>query len=262
MKPLIVLLITGTLAAATVTAQVPADSAKVYFRLGHRQYDPSFENNSSGMNPFVKEVKRHNAASNIERITVRSYTSPDGSNAANERLSRNRCSSISELILNETGIDPLLMHTEAEGIAWDELLRMVEADTSVPYRDEVTELLRHSVVRLTELWSIGVNPNEPLVGNLYGLYHTPTVGASGAVFGILLAFGYMFPNVRLYLIFPPVPIRARVFVLIYAGIELLLGIYNSQADTVAHFAHLGGMLFGLLILIYWRKKRVIGGPYF
>lgn len=127
---------------------------------------------------------------------------------------------------------------------------------------EVTELLRHSVVRLTELWSIGVNPNEPLVGNLYGLYHTPTVGASGAVFGILLAFGYMFPNVRLYLIFPPVPIKARVFVLIYAGIELLLGIYNSQADTVAHFAHLGGMLFGLLILLYWRRKRVIGGPYF
>ena len=123
MKPLIVLLITGTLAAATVTAQVPADSAKVYFRLGHRQYDPAFRNNSAGITPFVKEVKRHNAASNIERITVRSYTSPDGSNAANERLSRNRCSSISELILNETGIDPSLMHTEAEGIAWDELLR-------------------------------------------------------------------------------------------------------------------------------------------
>ncbi len=95
-----------------------------------------------------------------------------------------------------------------------------------------------------------------------GVFHTPTIGASGAIFGILLAFGYMFPNVRLYLIFPPVPIKARIFVLIYAGVELLLGIYNSQADTVAHFAHLGGMLFGLLILIYWRKKRVIGGPYF
>ncbi len=50
--------------------------------------------------------------------------------------------------------------------------------------------------------------------------------------------------------------------LIYAGIELLMGIYNSQADTVAHFAHLGGMLFGLLILIYWRRKHIIGGPYF
>lgn len=152
MKPLIVLLITGTLAAATVTAQVPADSAKVYFRLGHRQYDPAFRNNSAGITPFVNEVKCHNAASNIERITVRSYTSPDGSNAANERLSRNRCSSISELILNETGIDPSLMHTEAEGIAWDELLRMVEADPHVPYRDEVTELLRN-----TPLWVFDEN---------------------------------------------------------------------------------------------------------
>lgn len=152
MKPLIVLLITGTLAAATVTAQVPADSAKVYFRLGHRQYDPAFRNNSAGITPFVNEVKRHNAASNIERITVRSYTSPDGSNAANERLSRNRCSSISELILNETGIDPSLIHSEAEGIAWDELLRMVEADPHVPYRDEVTELLRN-----TPLWVFDEN---------------------------------------------------------------------------------------------------------
>ena len=146
MKPFIVLLISGTLAAATAAAQVPADSAKVYFRLGHRQYDPSFENNSSGMNPFVNEVKRHNAASNIERITVRSYTSPDGSNAANERLSRNRCRTISEYLLNETGIDPSLIHTEAEGIAWDELLRMVEADAGVPYREEVLDLLRTTPV--------------------------------------------------------------------------------------------------------------------
>lgn len=146
MKPFIVLLISGTLAAATAAAQVPADSAKVYFRLGHRQYDPSFENNSSGMNPFVNEVKRHNAASNIERITVRSYTSPDGSNAANERLSRNRCRTISEYLLNETGIDPSLIHTEAEGIAWDELTRMVEADAGVPYREEVLELLRTTPV--------------------------------------------------------------------------------------------------------------------
>lgn len=146
MKPFIVLLISGTLAAATAAAQVPADSAKVYFRLGHRQYDPSFENNSSGMNPFVNEVKRHNATSNIERITVRSYTSPDGSNAANERLSRNRCRTISEYLLNETGIDPSLIHTEAEGIAWDELLRMVQADAGVPYREEVLELLRTTPV--------------------------------------------------------------------------------------------------------------------
>lgn len=123
-------------------------------------------------------------------------------------------------------------------------------------------LLRHSSVTYPELFNIGINPNEPAVQQIFGLLHTPTVGASGAIFGILLAFGYMFPNVRIYLLFPPIPIKARVFVLIYAGIELLMGVYNNQADTVAHFAHLGGMLFGLLILIYWRRKHIIGGPYF
>lgn len=123
-------------------------------------------------------------------------------------------------------------------------------------------LLAHSHVSFQELYNIGINPDEPAVMHLYQLFHTPTVGASGAIFGILLAFGYMFPNVRIYLLFPPIPMKAKVFVLIYAGVELLLGVYNSQADTVAHFAHLGGMLFGLLLLIYWRKKRIIGGPYF
>lgn len=126
----------------------------------------------------------------------------------------------------------------------------------------VTSLLRHATVTNTELYNIGVSPDEPVIYSLYALYHTPVIGASGAIFGILLAFGFMFPNVRLYLIFPPIPIKAKVFVMIYAGLELCLGIYNSQADTVAHFAHLGGMLFGLLILLYWRNKRIIGGPYY
>lgn len=126
----------------------------------------------------------------------------------------------------------------------------------------VMAILSNIPVNPRELWNIGVNFNDPLIGKIFALYHSPTVGASGAIFGILLAFGFMFPNVRLYMIFPPIPIKARVFVLMYAGVELLMGIYNSQADTVAHFAHLGGMLFGLMILLYWRKKRVIGGPYF
>lgn len=122
-------------------------------------------------------------------------------------------------------------------------------------------LLSHTRVMNTEVYNLGIDPNEPAVMSLYGLYHTPTVGASGAIFGILLAFGYMFPNVRLYLLFPPMPIKARTMVIGYAAIELLLGIYNNQADTVAHFAHLGGMVAGLLILLYWRKNRIIGGPY-
>ncbi len=125
----------------------------------------------------------------------------------------------------------------------------------------VRDLLSHSQVMYSQLAQIGVSPADAEVGMLYQLFHTPTIGASGAVFGILLAFGYMFPQARLSLIFPPITLKARSFVLIYAAIELVLGVYNSQADTVAHFAHLGGMLFGLLILLYWRKKGVIGGPY-
>lgn len=125
----------------------------------------------------------------------------------------------------------------------------------------VKDLLAHSQVMYNQLYEIGVVPTDAEVGMLYQLYHTPTIGASGAVFGILLAFGYMFPQARLSLLFPPVTLKARTFVLIYAAIELVLGVYNNQADTVAHFAHLGGMLFGLAILLYWRKKGVIGGPY-
>lgn len=81
-----------------------------------------------------------------------------------------------------------------------------------------------------------------------------TIGASGAVFGILFAFGWLFPNVPLFIMFVPIPIRARVFVIIYAVIELLAGLGSvvGAGDHVAHFAHLGGMLFGWLLLLWWR----------
>ncbi|MEO5700006.1 MAG: rhomboid family intramembrane serine protease [Casimicrobiaceae bacterium] len=81
----------------------------------------------------------------------------------------------------------------------------------------------------------------------------PTVGASGGVFGLLLAYGIYFPNTRLMLLFPPIPMRARTFVLLYAVIELFLGVTGSQAG-VAHFAHLGGMIGGYALLRYWRAR--------
>lgn len=80
----------------------------------------------------------------------------------------------------------------------------------------------------------------------------PTVGASGGVFGLLLAFGLTFPNEVLMLVFPPVALKAKWFVLIYGGIELWFGITGTQ-EGVAHFAHLGGMLFGFLLLLYWSR---------
>lgn len=83
----------------------------------------------------------------------------------------------------------------------------------------------------------------------------PTIGASGAVFGILLAFGMLFPNTELYLMFIPIPIKAKYFVLGYGLIEFFMGIHNSAGDNVAHFAHLGGMLFGFILIKYWSKNR-------
>lgn len=80
-----------------------------------------------------------------------------------------------------------------------------------------------------------------------------TVGASGAVYGILLAFGMLFPNNQLFVFPIPVPIKAKYFVVGYAVIELLLGF--GASDQVAHFAHLGGMLFGLILILYWRKQN-------
>ena len=79
-----------------------------------------------------------------------------------------------------------------------------------------------------------------------------TVGASGAIYGILLAFGMMFPNSTLYIYFA-IPIKAKWFVLIYGVIELFSGL-SGTADGIAHFAHLGGMLFGLILILYWKKK--------
>ena len=85
-----------------------------------------------------------------------------------------------------------------------------------------------------------------------GVY--PTVGASGGVFGLLLAYGIYFPNNRVMLLFPPIPMPARVFVFVCAVLELFLGVTGSQPD-VANFAHLGGMVGGYLMILYWR-----GGP--
>ncbi len=87
-----------------------------------------------------------------------------------------------------------------------------------------------------------------------------TIGASGAVYGVLLAFGMLFPNAPLYLFFIPVPIKAKWMVIGMGVIELLIGLSEARgvSDGVAHFAHLGGMIFGFLILWYWKKKGTFG----
>jgi len=83
----------------------------------------------------------------------------------------------------------------------------------------------------------------------------PVVGASGAVFGLLLGFGMLFPNTQLLLLFFPFPIKAKYFVMLYGGLELYQGIQSNPGDNVAHFAHLGGMLFGFILIKIWNKSN-------
>ena len=115
--------------------------------------------------------------------------------------------------------------------------------------------LSNEVPNLIELAKKGLyNPSNENSLRLTQLVTTPTVGASGAVFGILLAFGMLFPNTLLYIYFA-IPIKAKYFVMIYGALELYLGLSNNPADNVAHFAHLGGMLFGYILLKYWQKNH-------
>lgn len=92
-----------------------------------------------------------------------------------------------------------------------------------------------------------------LLFNLIGGFRSPTVGASGGLFGLLLAFGMMFPNRTIMPLFPPIPMKAKVFVAVFGGLELLQGVLGT-ASGVAHFAHLGGMLGGWLMMRYWRGQ--------
>ena len=90
-----------------------------------------------------------------------------------------------------------------------------------------------------------------------------TIGASGAIYGVLLAFGILYPNAPLYLFFIPVPIKAKWMVLGMGLIEVLIGLSEAagKSDGVAHFAHLGGMIFGFFIILYWKKKGTFHGGY-
>lgn len=87
------------------------------------------------------------------------------------------------------------------------------------------------------------------------ILYTPVVGASGALFGVLGGFAMLFPNTELMLIFFPVPIKAKYFVAIYGAIELWMGVSNNAGDNMAHFAHLGGLIVGLILVFIWNKTN-------
>ncbi len=95
---------------------------------------------------------------------------------------------------------------------------------------------------------------------MHMLKMTPTVGASGAIYGVLMGYAMLYPESVLTLIFPPVSLKAKWFVLIFAAIELALGVFGTRAG-IAHFAHLGGLIFGFILILYWKKRHSLYSRY-
>lgn len=106
--------------------------------------------------------------------------------------------------------------------------------------------------------TIGFNPeviSQDKASTLLSIYLTPMVGASGAIFGLLIAFGMLFPNAELFIMFIPVPVKAKYIIPVYVLLELFLGVKQFEGDSVAHFAHLGGALFGFILVKMWGLNR-------
>lgn len=140
-----------------------------------------------------------------------------------------------------TGLGAMMLHT---------LVLALELNPLISYIRETYEIDKITPEVLDNLYNMG----DPVARELAVGLLTPTIGASGAVFGVLLAFGMLFPNTQLMLLFPPIPIKAKYFVIGYGLIELYLGIMQPGSN-VAHFAHLGGMLFGFFMIKLWNKNR-------
>lgn len=156
----------------------------------------------------------------------------------------------------------IVMYFSISGLQADAAMIMSAPDPTdfFNFVNEHYPYYQNSLSEFMNTWS--ANPNSPELINQASRYlnelieirkDVPTVGASGAVFGILLAFGMMFPNTLIYIYFL-FPIKAKWFVIVYGGLELFMGIRNSAGDNVAHFAHLGGMIFGFFLIRYWNRK--------
>lgn len=129
-------------------------------------------------------------------------------------------------------------------------IRLQSLYSQIP-TDELTILLNNG----TQILQEGKNFINPYAAEANLIINSATIGASGAVFGILVGFGMLFPNTELYLMFIPIPIKAKYAVILYGAIELVLGVVQIEGDNVAHFAHLGGALFGFILVKFWQKNK-------
>jgi membrane associated rhomboid family serine protease len=161
-----------------------------------------------------------------------------------------------------------------EGVRYYELRPIVEVQRDImqnPTSGDFAQLIRltegNSLYAADDMALAGSLDRNPADGTLRNeviersqeIYQTvlasPMVGASGALFGLLFAFAYLFPNTELFLLFFPFPIKAKYFVFFYSLYELYSGVHRTPGDNVAHFAHLGGLLIGFIILKFWESGR-------
>ena len=115
-------------------------------------------------------------------------------------------------------------------------------------------------IQMTHWMSQAAEGSMAAQASIHALKMTPTVGASGAIYGLLMGYAMLYPDSVMRLIFPPIALKAKWFVLIFAAIELLTGV-TGTGGGIAHFAHLGGLIFGFLLIMYWKKKRTLYGNY-
>jgi membrane associated rhomboid family serine protease len=173
-----------------------------------------------------------------------------------------------------TGLGAAAFHTFVNWLDFSSLERAATAYANTPSIEGFSMFIKEHFSRfenailrdpqynyLIDEWS--ANPGSTILADRSAQYifsiirelmNIPTVGASGAVFGVLLAFGMLFPNTQLMLLFPPIPIKAKYFVLMYGALELYLGL-SQPGSNIAHFAHLGGMLFGYILIKFWKQGR-------
>ncbi len=169
-----------------------------------------------------------------------------------------------------TGLGAAVLHSAVNYYSLSSLQADITAFTNTPSPDLLLSFIRDHLPNASAgvnefISAYSLNPNNAsyireateLTKKVYEItVNVPTVGASGAVFGVLLAFGMLFPNTKLMLLFPPIPIKAKYFVIGYGAIELFAVLMPRSSDNIAHFAHLGGMIFGYFLIKYWSSKGI------
>lgn len=119
--------------------------------------------------------------------------------------------------------------------------------------DVAADIIKTVSTEGAEAIANGKNYTDPLLGGINAKFNGAMVGASGAIMGLFAAFAFLYPNLQLQIIFIPYPIKAKYFMPIYMGIELFLGVTNFEWDNIAHFAHIGGAIFGLILMLIWKN---------